>query len=117
MNGMNIKVLVLKDCKYCKELKERLEEIKRDLEANTVSTMFEDADNVSDYADYVESVLDTVSYPIVILERDREVYYIFKAEKHKSLGKAQIGLYDFKIGCLNVLVMFQAICEVLNIKK
>lgn len=114
---MVLKILVLKDCKYCKELKEKVEEIKNDLEANTVSIVYLDADDskVSEYADYLESVLDTVTYPIVIVEAGTESYSIFRAEKHKSLGKYQIGLHDFKIGCLTVDVMFQSIKEVLKL--
>lgn len=93
MDNITVKVLRLGGCGWCKEVVYRLEE---------AGVKFEslDANEEEELADRVEALLDTLLYPIIIIDRPIDTWYIFRPQNEKEIDKiTPIGFKNFKLGC------------------
>ena len=102
MRRKKVTVLRLSGCTYC-------EELIGELNIHGVEYTSYDADEVSDYADWVEEKIGTNTYPIVILEiGDLAPFYIFRAEDYEDMGESS--LEDaVKIGTMSINSMVEII--------
>ncbi len=102
MRRKKVTVLRLSGCIYC-------EELIRELNIHGVEYTSHDADEVSDYADWVEDKIETNTYPIVILEIGNSApFYIFRAEDYKDMGESSLG-DAVKIGTMSIDSMVEII--------
>ena len=75
MNGeVGVRVLTLSDCDYCIWLKS-------ELDSCGISYVDIDANQHSDFSDEIEKKFGTDSYPMVFIEKDREVFIIVPETK------------------------------------
>jgi glutaredoxin len=99
-----IKVVLLGGCGWCAHLKDVL---------NTNNIPFEtiDADEESTLADQLEDLLNTLYYPIVIVETDTMSSYIYRASDVAGVGIKSLGSKTEKIGCIDIESM---VTQILN---
>ena len=90
-----VTVLRLSGCRYCSELLEKLDD------AGVRYTSL-DADENEKYADDVEDLIGTNSYPIVIVEVKKLFpFFIFRAETTDQVGEEPLE-NAVKIGTLSI---------------
>ena len=99
-----IKVVLLSGCGWCAHLKDLLN-------ANNVSFETIDADKESALADQLEDLLNTTSYPMVIVETDNMSSYFCKAADIADVGITSLGSKIEKIGCVDMETM---VTQILN---
>ena len=99
-----IKVVLLTGCGWCAHLKDILN-------ANNVSFETIDADKEGTLADQLEDLLNTTSYPIVIVETDAMSSYIYRASDVAGVGITSLGSKTEKIGCIDMETM---VTQILN---
>jgi glutaredoxin len=93
MENIKITVLRLSGCGWC-------EEVTKQLSALGIKFESLDADKESDLADRWESLLDTLLYPIIQVDRPIDTWYIFRPQNEKEIGKiTPMGFKNFKLGC------------------
>lgn len=107
MNDRELRILTLDECKYCKELKERLE-------IQSARPVYLDANKASSLADYVEGLLDTYNYPIAIIEKTVNTYYVYRPDRSDKAGVFNIGPNVFRVGCLSMTEMANKIFDLVN---
>ena len=73
-----------------------------------------DADDNSKLCDRVEALLNTVNYPILILEDIENITYLYRVDDSTNLGKHTITDTVSKYGCLDVNQMAQELSLILN---
>lgn len=90
-----VTVLRLSGCRYCEELLSKLDKV------NIKYTSL-DADEHGDFADKVEDLIGTNSYPIVIVDvQNLFPFFIFRAETIDQVGEASLK-NAVKIGTLSI---------------
>lgn len=93
MENVKVKVLRLSGCGWCEEVTKQLEDLGIEFESL-------DANKEEDLADRTESLLDTLLYPIIIVDRPIDVWYLFRPQNTKEVGKiTPMGFKNFKLGC------------------
>ena len=99
-----IKVVLLSGCHWCANLKDIL---------NTNNIPFEtiDADKENTLADQLEDLLNTIYYPIVIVETDTMSSYIYRATDVAGVGIKSLSDKTEKIGCVDMETM---VTQILN---
>lgn len=105
MKDVKIRVLRLSGCGWCEEITNRLD---------SLGIKFESLDaNEEDYlADRLESLLDTLMYPIIIVDRPVDTWYIFRPSHQKELNKIfSIGPSDYKVGRNTIADMVDTVVE------
>jgi len=102
-----VRVLLLSGCSKCEDLCRKLD---------TLSISYEsmDADDNSKLCDRIEALLNTVNYPIIILEDGEIVTYLYRVNDSTDLGKRAITDTVSKYGCLDVNQMAHELSLILN---
>ena len=102
-----VRVLLLSGCSKCEELCNKLDALNIPYESM-------DADDNSKLCDRVEALLNTVNYPILILEDIENITYLYRVDDSTNLGKHTITDTVSKCGCLDVNQMAQQLSLILN---
>lgn len=90
-----VTVLRLSGCRYCEELSNKLDNL-------GIKYTSLDADEHEDFADKVEDLIGTNSYPIVIIDVPKLFpFFIYRAETMKEVGEASLK-NAVKIGTLSI---------------
>ena len=106
MKRKKVTVLRLSGCIYC-------EELIRELNIHGIEYTSHDAEEVPDYADWVEDKIGTNTYPIIILEiGDLAPFYIFRAEDYNDMGESSLG-DAVKIGTVSINSMVEIILNLI----
>jgi glutaredoxin len=87
-------VLGLSGCGHCETLVNRLEE-------ERIPFSFLDADKEGKLADKLEALLDTETYPIVILENSIKKTFLYRVNSINEAKTLNIG-EDTKVGCVTI---------------
>lgn len=90
-----VRVLLLSGCSKCDELIDLLN--KRSIAYEPI-----DADRNGKLCDRVEALLNTINYPIIILEDGDQVIYLYRVDDSTSIGKNVLTDTVTKHGCLDV---------------
>lgn len=90
-----VTVLGLSGCSLCDSLKSLLFD-------EDITYSFVDVNKQGRIADFVEELLKVETYPIVILEKGRNVTYIYRAEESGQLGKRSKNDNLIKIGVFTI---------------
>jgi hypothetical protein len=102
-----VKVLLLSGCKLCHALTTMLDD-------NKIFYVPLNADNNGTLCDTVEVLLNTINYPIVIIDIDGIQTYIYRVDKTEQLGRKTIDDQTVKVGCLDNNRMLDEILTILN---
>ena len=97
-----IKVLRLSGCNWCKALVNKLNEL-------DISFKEIDANENGPLADELEAYLKTTYYPIVIIDFEDQVTYLYRPIKAEEVGYYTLGPGMLKIGCLTAEAMLTQI--------
>jgi glutaredoxin len=97
-----IKVLRLSGCDWCKALVNKLKE-------HSISFSEIDVNENGSLADELEAYLKTTYYPIVIIDSEDQVTYLYRPIKAEEVGHHTLGPDMLKIGCLTVEAMLTQI--------
>lgn len=101
-----VTVLRLSGCGHCKDLVEALDK------AGVKYTSI-DADENGRFADKIEEIVNTDTYPIVIIEVEGLFpFYIFRAQTYEEVGEASLK-NAVKIGTMSVESMVEVILNLL----
>ena len=95
-------ILGLSGCGHCETLASRLEEEK-------IPFSFLDADKESKLADKLEALLNTETYPIVILEDSIEKTYLYRVNSITEAKTVHWLDGQTKVGCVTIDSMVAAI--------
>lgn len=106
MKRKKVTVLRLSGCGYC-------EELIKELNIRGIDYISLDADEVSDYADWVQEKIGVNIYPIVVLEiGNLAPFYIFRADNYDDMGESS--LEDaVKIGTISIDSMVEIILNLI----
>jgi glutaredoxin len=94
-------VLGLPGCSHCKALIEGLDN-------KGILYKLLDADDNSQLADRMESLLKTNEYPIVIVEGTRGSTYLYRVDSYEEAKSSPVA-YATKIGCVSIDSMIEQI--------
>lgn len=94
MENTKVTVLRLSGCGWCEEVVKQLEDL---------GVRFESLDaneEGSELADRTEALVDSTLYPIIIIDRPIDTWYIFRPQNEKEIGTiTPMGFKNFKLGC------------------
>lgn len=90
-----VTVLGLSGCSWCDSLRSLLYD-------EDIKYSFIDVNKSGRIADFVEDLLEVEVYPIVILQKGRNMAYIHRAEESEQLGKHFTKDNSTKIGVLTI---------------
>lgn len=108
MKDTKVRVLRLGGCGWCGEVTKRLTESSIEFESI-------DANKEDDLADRVESLLDTLLYPIVIVERPGDTWYVFRPSHEREVNKVvAVGPRDYKVGYNTITDIVETVVELLK---
>lgn len=102
-----VKVLVLNGCEVCRGLKNILK-------SNSIEHTILDADGNSELADYVEDLLGIDNYPIIIVERNVQIAYLYVAPTSELLGSRIVAEDRMGIGLHNPDLFLENLFKLLN---
>jgi glutaredoxin len=108
MKDIKVRVLRLGGCGWCEEISKRLVELGIEFESI-------DADKEEELADRVESLLDTLLYPIIIVERPADTWYVFRPSHEREINKVvTIGPSHYKVGYNTIIDIIETVAEILK---
>ena len=108
MEEIKVRVLRLSGCGWCEEVTKRL--VESNIEFESI-----DADVNSELADRVESLLDTLLYPIVIVERPADTWYVFRPSREEEINKVVgVGFNNYKVGYNTIIDIVETVEELLK---
>lgn len=102
-----VKVLVLNGCEVCKGLKNILK-------SNAIEHTILDADENSDLADYIEDLLGVDNYPIIMVEGDVQIAYLYVTHTSELLGSRIVAKDRMGIGLHNPDLFLENLFKLLN---
>lgn len=97
-----VTVLGLSGCSWCDSVRTLLYD-------EDIKYSFVDVNKSGRIADFVEDLLEVEVYPIIILQKGRDMTYIYRAEESKQLGKHPTKDNSTKIGVLTAFDFISAI--------
>ncbi len=102
-----VKVLRLSGCKKCQGLMVALDDLK-------IPYTSIDANDNGALADEVELLLDTCSYPIIVVKDSTTTTYLYLSDNLSDLGFYPITYQVFKIACATTIDMVERLKTLLN---
>ena len=107
MKMKKVKVITLNGCALCAHLT-------KELDAFNIDYATLDANSHSEYAYELESMLDTLKYPIVELLQGSDTYYIYLTDEYSKLGVTPLSAGIIKVACFSVENIINRIKFILN---
>lgn len=108
MEGNKVRLLRLSGCGWCSQVVYRLESL--GIQFETVNVNEED-----EFADRIEALLDTLLYPIIIVDKPIETWYIFRPSHDRELNQVvTIGPNDYKVGCNTITDIVEVVQRLLK---
>ena len=108
MKDTKVRILRLGGCGWCEEITKQL------LDLGIVLEIL-DANEEDELADRLESLLDTLLYPIVIVERPVDTWYVFRPSHEREINKVvPVGPSDYKVGYITVADIVETVIELLK---
>lgn len=108
MENIKVRVLRLNGCGWC-------EEVIRQLTDLNIPFQTLDANKEGELADRLESLLNTLLYPIIIVDRELDTWYIYRPSDEVEINKVKaIGYNNFKLGCITIADLVKSTIKLLK---